>query len=214
MDNSATTMSVSTEEIGRVAMHDDVKRRAHSVVKAKLGHLLGTGKESEVREISEDALHHVTEKLLEACRSGTTSLEVGKADEKTKIVSHPIAIYLMSGVVNYCNVRLRRWSLNNEKGEVGSRARDIVDGELADDSDYWDQHLSHNESMGSLDDERVDSLLAAKGLSGEDINLIKRNLAGWSFVDLAAELGGTADKYRRRIRRALDKAGINPDLLG
>ncbi|WP_263283093.1 hypothetical protein [Marinobacter sp. F4216] len=44
--------------------------------------------------------------------------------------------------------------------------------------------------------------------------MIKRNLAGWSYVDLAMENGGTADKYRRRIKRALDKAGIDPGLLG
>ena len=128
-------------------------------------------------------------------------------------MGHPVARYLMIGVVNYCNTRLKRWSFNNKQGETGARARYIIDSELADDSDYWDQHLSQSESLTSLDEERVDSLLSAKGLSGEDIILIKRKLAGWSFVDLAAQHGGTADKYRRRIQRALDKAGIDPDLL-
>jgi DNA-directed RNA polymerase specialized sigma24 family protein len=120
----------------------------------------------------------------------------------------------MMGIANYCDTRLRRWSVKNEKGEVGRRARHIIDSELADDSDYWDQHLSHADSLDSLDAERIDALLVARGLSDEDIDLIKRNLSGWSFVDLAAELGGTADKYRRRIQRALDKADIDPDLLG
>lgn len=208
-----STGSVSSEEIGRVAMHEDVKRRALSVVKKKLGHILGTGEGSEVHQVAEDALNEVTMGLLHATHAGTSSLKAEENDEKSGVLAHPVARYLVTGVANYCDIRLRRWSLNNEKGEVGARARYIIDSELADDSDYWDQHLSHSGSLASLDDDRVDSLLAAKGLSGEDIALIKRNLAGWSFVDLAAEYGGTADKYRRRIQRALDKADIDPELL-
>ena len=212
MDHS--TRTVSAEEIGRIAMHNDVKRRALSVVKKKLGHILGTGEGSEVHQIAEDALNEVTMGLLNATHAGTTSLKAEEAGEETGVLAHPVARYLMMGIANYCDTRLRRWSVKNEKGEVGRRARHIIDSELADDSDYWDQHLSHADSLDSLDAERIDALLVARGLSGEDIDLIKRNLSGWSFVDLAAELGGTADKYRRRIQRALDKADIDPDLLG
>ncbi|WP_439531660.1 hypothetical protein [Marinobacter adhaerens] len=208
-----STGPVSTEEIGRVAMHDGVKQGALSVVKKKLGHILGTGRDSEVHQIAEDALNEVTVHLLNAIQAGTSSLKAEESDREADILKHPIARYLISGVAHYCNDRLKRWSVNNEKGQVGARARYIIDSELADDSDYWDQHLSHSGSLASLDDDRVDALLAAKGLSGEDIALIKRNLAGWSFVDLAAEYGGTADKYRRRIQRALDKADIDPELL-
>lgn len=214
-----STSNVTTEEIGRIATHEDVTRRALSVVKKKLGRFFGKADSSEVHQVAEDALNEVTLRLLNAIDSGTTSLRVDEdaADEigdQKGAMAHPVARYLMIGVVNYCNTRLTRWSLNNEQGETGARARYIIDSELADDSDYWDQHLSHSESLTSLDEERVDSLLSAKGLSGEDIILIKRKLAGWSFVDLAAQHGGTADKYRRRIQRALDKAGIDSDLLG
>ncbi|MGF2734486.1 hypothetical protein [Marinobacter sp. DUT-1] len=213
-----STKNLSTEEIGRIATHEDVKSRALSVVKKKLGRFLGKTEGSEVHQVAEDALNEVTLRLLNAIDGGTTSLTVkDAADEigdQKGVMAHPVARYLMIGVVNYCNTRLKRWSLKNEQGGTGARARYVIDSELADDSDYWDQHLSHTESLASLDEERVDSLLSAKGLSGEDIVLIKRKLEGWSFVDLAAQHGGTADKYRRRIRRALDKAGIDPSLLG
>jgi len=213
-----STSNVTTEEIGRIATHEDVKRRTLSIVKKKLGRFFGKAESSEVHQVAEDALNEVTLRLLNAIDSGTTSLRVDEdaADEigdQKGAMAHPVARYLMIGVVNYCNTRLTRWSLNNEQGETGARARYIIDAELADDSDYWDQHLSHSASLTSLDEGRVDSLLSAKGLSGEDIILIKRKLAGWSFVDLAAQHGGTADKYRRRIQRALDKTGIDPDLL-
>ncbi|MET4028332.1 hypothetical protein ABIE59_003878 [Marinobacter sp. MBR-99] len=214
-----STSNVSTEEIGRIATHEDVKSRTLSVVKKKLGRFLGKTEDSEVHQVAEDALNEVTLRLLNAIDGGTTSLRVEEeaADEigdQTGALAHPVARYLLIGVANYCNTRLKRWSLNNDQGETGARARYIIDAELADDSDYWDQHLSHTESLASLDEERVDSLLSANGLSGEDIVLIKRKLEGWSFVDLAAQHGGTADKYRRRIQRALDKAGIDSDLLG
>ncbi|WP_166267125.1 hypothetical protein [Marinobacter caseinilyticus] len=212
MDNS--TSAVSPEEIGRVAMQQEVKKRALSVVKRKLGHIFGTEEDSEVHQIAQDALNDVTMRLLSATHAGTTSLKVDEDVEETVGVAHPIARYLILGVSNYCAVRLQRWSVNNRKGNVSVRARYIIDTEGADDSEFWDQHVSHGENLGSVDDKRVDSLLTAKGVSGEDLELIKRNLAGWSFVDLAAEHGGTADKYRRRIQRALDKAGIDPALLG
>lgn len=213
-----STSNVTTEEIGRIATHEDVKSRALSVVKKKLGRFLGKAEGSEVHQVAEDALNEVTLRLLNAINGGTTSLRIEEeaADEigdRTGVMGHPVARYLMIGIVNYCNTRLKRWSLKNEKGGTGARARYVIDSELADDSDYWDQHLSHSESLTSLDGERVDSLLSAKGLSGEDIILIKRKLAGWTFVDLAAQHGGTADKYRRRIERALAKAGIDADLL-
>ncbi|MDK9556081.1 hypothetical protein QQF73_00490 [Marinobacter sp. M216] len=212
MDYSTST--VSTEEIGRVAMHDDVKRRALSVVEKKLGHIFGTDKTSEVHQIAEDALNEVTMGLLNATHAGTTSLKAEETGVKPGSLANPVTRYLLAGVSNYCDIRLRRWSVKNEKGEVGRRARHIIRSELADDADYWDQHISHTESFGSLDNDRVDALLSAKGLSGEDIDLIKRNLGGWSFVELAAEYGGTADKYRRRFQRALYKAGIDSSLLG
>ena len=43
-----STSNVSTEEIGRVATHEDVKSRALSIVKKKLGHFLGKADGSEV----------------------------------------------------------------------------------------------------------------------------------------------------------------------
>lgn len=221
MENSVS--AASAEEIGRISMHEKVQERAQKIVKKKLGQFFGKDGGSELHQIAEDALSSVTVGLLNAKKAGSTSLAV-EADieeeieeeieiEKKGVLADPIARYLLAGVTWYCNTRLRRWSLDNEKGEVGSRARYIIESDLADDSDYWDQHVSHTQSMAAMDSERIDALLSAKGVSREDIELIRRNLAGWSFVDLAAELGGTADKYRRRIQRSLDKAGIDPKLL-
>lgn len=213
MEEQVEEVKVSAEEIGLVATHADVKARALAIVKKKLGHLLGRGPNSEVREISEDALNTVTMSLLNACSENTTTLRAEQSQTQKKDLTNPVVRYLMSGVSNYCDTRLKRWSVGDENGEVGTRARYTIPKGRADDSEFWDQHLTDAGNLDSLDEERVDRLLSAKGVSEADIDLIKRNLAGWSFVELARELGGTEDKYRRRIRRALDTAGIDANSL-
>ena len=47
-----STSNVTTEEIGRIATQEDVKRRALSVVKKKLGRVLGTAEGSEVHQVA------------------------------------------------------------------------------------------------------------------------------------------------------------------
>ncbi len=211
-----TETKVSAEDIATIATDTEVRAKALSVVKKKLGHILGTGLDSEVNQIAEDALNTVTVGLLNTCAEKAAPLVLEGHQEGDNILSHPIARYLIGGVYNYCNTRLKRWSGADEEGEVGTRARHHIkadDTGRADDAHFWDEHLSHEDSHDSIDHARVDALLSQRGVSEEDIALIKRNLAGWSFVELAEEFGGTADKYRRRIQRALDSAGIDFSLL-
>jgi hypothetical protein len=202
-----------TDEIAFIATSDEVKKAAFFTVGRKLGHIFGTRPESEVRQIAEDALNSVITGLLTAHAKKTTSLSMETQSEEAKTLSTPIARYLIGGVSNYCHTRLRRWSNENENGKTGTRARYYIDANRADDADFWDQHLSHEGGLDSLDQDRVNAILSSRGISEEDITLIKRNLAGWSFVDLAEDFGGTADKYRRRISRALESAGIDVNLL-
>jgi len=220
MEVRESVTALSPTEIADIAMDDYVRDQALSVVKKKLGHLLGKGEGSEVREISEDALNTVTTALLNACYQNSAVSEreqsrPQKKDNKPKeeVLGHPVAKYVLTGVSHYCNTRLRRWSGSNEEGEAGSRARQQITSTLADDADFWDQHMRDAGSFDAVDGDRVDKILLEKGVSSEDIDLIKCNLAGWSFVDLADQFGGTADKYRRRVHRALEAADIDIKLL-
>lgn len=216
MEDKAVEMDISNEsrdEVARVAMRSEVKNKALSITKKKFGHIFGIGPASEVHQIAEDALNKVTLDLLKNCSDSAKSPDLEKQLKGPAIFNHPIARYLIKGVSNYCNTRLSRWSGENGKGQMGSRARHYINSDQADDADFWDQHLRHDGGLDSVDQERIDEMLSQRGMSEEDIALIKRNLAGWSFVDLAEEFGGTADKYRRRIHRALEAAGIDPKLL-
>lgn len=220
MEVTESVMTFSPTDIADNAMHDYVREAALAVARKKLGHLFGEGGGSEVREISEDALNSVTTALLNARYQSCPVLEKEefrprKKDDrpKSEVLRHPVSKYVLTGVSHYCNTRLRRWSGSNEKGEVGSRARHQINSTLANDADFWDQHFSDTGGFDAVDGDRVDKILLEKGVSSEDIGLIKCNLAGWSFVDLADQFGGTADKYRRRIHRALEAAGIDSQLL-
>ena len=203
------------EKIADIATSEKVRKKARAVVDKKMGHFFGTGPGSEINQITEDALNSVITGLLSAHAEKTTSLTLETDSNGVKDLSAPIVRYLIGGVNNYCNTRLNRWSTNknDEDRETGTRARYYIDSDLSDGADFWDQHLSHEDNLDSVDRERVEAMLFDRGVSSEDIVLIRRKLEGWSFVDLAGEFGGTPDKYRRRISRALEGAGIDIKLL-
>jgi len=218
VENSTVDLDLSgdgtAEKIARIATSEEVKEKALSIVKRKLGHLLGRGRTSEVHEIAEDALNSVATSLLQAHARKTSSLRIeAELEDETNKISNPIARYLIAGVSNYCSTRLRRWSTENEDGETGTRARYYITSEESDDPEFWDHLLNHADNLDFADKDRINALLSDRGVSEQDIALIERNLAGWSFADIAKQNGGTADKYRRRIQRALESAGIDHQLL-
>tara|TARA_R110001592_G_scaffold362333_1_gene675825 strand:- start:1822 stop:2427 length:606 start_codon:yes stop_codon:yes gene_type:complete len=196
-------------EIGRVAIDPRVKAMALRITRKKLGHILG----SEVRQVAEDALGDSIRALFQARENKTSGLQLEEAVPDEEILKHPVSKYLYTAVESYCNTRLTRWSHENEKGKLGSRARHVFGSDRPDSSDFWDQHMELEMNLAQLDAERVDALLSSRGLNDEDITLIKQSLSGWSYVDLANEYGGTPDKYRVKMKRALEKADINSKLL-
>jgi len=200
---------LTDKEIGKVATDSRVKAMALRITRRKLGHILG----SEVQQVAEDALGDSIRALFQARDNQTSSLELEDPVPDEKILKHPVSKYLYIAVESYCNTRLTRWSHENEKGELGSRARHVFDSDRPDSSDFWDKHMQLETDLAQLDAERIDALLSSRGLDDQDIALLKKSLSGWSYVDLAGEYGGTPDKYRLKIKRALEKAGINSKLL-
>jgi DNA-directed RNA polymerase specialized sigma24 family protein len=179
------------------------------LTKRKLGHILG----SEIQQVAEDALGESIRKLFQARENQTSSLQLESGGSGDEILEHPVSKYLYTAVESYCNTRLTRWSHENEKGKLGSRARHVFESDQPDSSDFWDQHMELETDLAQLDAERIDALLSSRGLDDEGITLLKKSLSGWSYVDLANEHGGTPDKYRLKIKRALEKADIDSKLL-
>lgn len=200
---------ITDKEIGEVATNPAIKAMALEITNNKLGHILG----NELRQVAEDALGDSINGLFQARQNGTTSFTAASGVEYEDIREHPVAKYLYVAVESYCNTRLERWSNENKQGKRGSRARQVFVSDTPDGSDFWDQHLESERDYDQIDLERVDKLLSERGVSEDDIMLLKLSLAGWSYVDLASKYGGTPDKYRVRVGRVLRKANIDSELL-
>lgn len=200
---------ITDKEIGDVATDPAIKAMALEITKNKLGHILG----NELRQVAEDALGDSISGLFQARERGTTSFTADPGLEYEGIREHPVAKYLYVAIESYCNTRLERWSNENRRGKRGSRARQVFVSERPDGSDFWDQHFDAERDYDQIDLDRVDQLLSERGVRGDDIELLKLTLSGWSYVDLANKYGGTPDKYRVRVSRVLKKANIDNELF-
>ena len=129
------------------------------------------------------------------------------SEYRASIDKHPLTLYVLKGVGRYCNTRLRRWSEKNEKGNYGVRARKVLENTHLE-NDFWDEIKSNSDGLHAYIDTKKQ--LLRLGLDEETIEYLLIKLSGYTFEDLAHEFGGTADKYRRRIERSLDAAGLPP----
>lgn len=220
--------------ISEVATHKELVKRAKSIVRNKLGAMLYTS--GEVEEIAADAVSETVVNLLTAMKEGTTSIDMTEAAEPLSedVLSHTISIYIQGAVNNYCNTRLKRWSLdqnvveekddvadgNVDKDEiqneehqvkpkkVGVRSRYEIHSERADDTDFWDQHVERPHDDAHLDAPKVAGMLADKGLKKKEIDRILLFLDGMTFAEMARNYGGAEGTYRHSIQNALAKIGL------
>jgi len=180
--------------------------------------------QAELSQTAHDILLEVIEKLLINLDEGTSKRfhpdnwnKNGKDEGPTmKYVER----YLMLGVQNVCNTKLRRGSFDSDtntkdKGEnavtairkEGVRAREALPLDEPEEN-FWDKHLStppHDE-IGDFD--RVVKILKDRGITDEQLSLMEARFDGTSFEEMARERGGTADKYRKSFSRAMGKAKL------
>ncbi|MBN0989363.1 hypothetical protein [Amphritea pacifica] len=196
-----------------IAVSDAMQQKALEIVNKKLGKVVyGYG---ELEAIAQDAVSEVTEKFFRIIKRGNTLLKDPEPLlmplDQNATTKHPLAYYLTKGVTRFCDSRLRRWSNENEAKAFGARARVVIDNHKDSEDDFWDQHVSHSFDFAAVDAEKLDGLLQAKGLKDKDIHYMKLRLAGITFEEMSQSDGGSPDKYRKVISRAVEKAGL-PDL--
>jgi DNA-directed RNA polymerase specialized sigma24 family protein len=167
--------------------------------------------------IVEDAIGDVRMKLLERLPELSAAQLADFAAEEEEKDSY-LRLYLLRGVRNYALDRYRRWrsgSAPSQHGDIGSEPSDVQRGARTriETEDLVATLDSHGESEDchatALDLDRVDQLLEAKGLSEEEIDLLKARLSGLTYKELAELYGGTPDKYRKIVARALERSGLD-----
>ncbi len=124
------------------------------------------------------------------------------------VSSHPITRYFLTGVENFINTRLRRWSSEDENGQIGPRARFEQKSDQTDE-EFWSEVFQGATIFN--DDEnkkKVVNTLLDKGMEIDAIRYLFMYLSGISWVQMAEEMGGTADKYRNSVKRSLESAHL------
>ncbi|WP_027873402.1 hypothetical protein [Spongiibacter marinus] len=202
------------ELVGRIsivvaerASDEGFRKKALSVVRAKMGATVK--REAEMPNITEDALGATAIKILEKLPERPLFKLKRMAGTAGKPSAEVIDRYLMRSVVNYCNDRLRRWTLGDEEGRIGSRARGrlpvTIERELGQEIENWDAVGSTPFEMDKLELVSLMARLEAFGISDEDKAYIDALYHGYSYEDLAKKHGGTEGKYRKRLKRVFDK---------
>lgn len=153
--------------------------------------LYGDDERSRLEALSAKALHD--RKILK------------QSSFNESVRKHPITFYLCRGVARYCDTRLRRWSLENEKGNYGARSRLVID-KKHQETEFWDELCQHTDSEAQLFDAR--EYLEKKKVKSETIDYIILSLAGCYHTEIAAALGKKAETVRKAIGAGLKKAGL------
>ncbi len=136
-----------------------------------------------------------------------------------------IAKTLTVSVKNQCIDRLIRWSGDKdykEKGfdETRSYERNLnpavrarayePDSDEKFEGNWLEQILSYEDDIEAIFEDRLEGHMLVKGVTLEEIELIKLKLSGHSYIDIAEKMneGASSDKYRKVITRALAKLNL------
>jgi hypothetical protein len=195
-----------TALVARVATSKSMKLKSTKTVKHKLG---GFFKGNELEEIEEDARGRCTALILGSIQR--SSIERLRRIFSSRDPEAEVQKYIIRSVANYCNSRLRRWSLGTEENKYGYAARytlprvDSIEGESHRGDEIWDEFSSTKFSSDKIELDSIIQRMHDSGISEEDMGYVEARYRGVSWEDLAAKNGGTPDKYRKRVRRIYEK---------
>ena len=165
--------------------------------------------------IAQDAVSDVIVKLL----GRLDRVSVQKLE--SFLEENNLRAYLLKSVHNHALDRYRRWAGGGCKSDDHSQAKEAAKISVksngtrarveADDIiTVIDEILSFNEDPGMLLDlQKLDQMLKERGLSDDEVRYIKMALDGQTYTGMAEIEGGTPDKYRKKVSRALSKSGLN-----
>ena len=193
-----------SELVAKVAVSKGMKTISKSIVSRKLGAALKS--ESEKSNVADDALSSCVTVLL----AGIANRSYEKLNSMfiSEDSSDEVQRYLSRGINNYCNKRLRRWSNDNEDGKFGYAARytpSLADNEGGVSTEIWDTLTTTDVGDDPIEFALVMKWIYENGVGAEDIGYIKAFTEGVTWEEMAKTYGGTPDKYRKRVRRVLDR---------
>ena len=174
---------------------------------------------TEYKQIVEDAIAEVTERSLKWAsavdRDTARQIEVLGTFKTSECV---VSRYLFIGVKRLAFYKRRRWMHDDEKGIYGYAARVV---QVVADDNCQESWLEQQQASQILFDNELDlvgtssdpiAFLRDKGLKSQTIEIIFEKLSGTSYADIARQRGGSEDKYRKLVKRALNSIGLDINL--
>lgn len=199
-----TVQTKALEElVADVATDEEFKKYAMGIVRRHLGGHISGG---EVEVITEDAISDQSLKTIERLRAGNTELKemVEEDGGLNGEAGSRIRKYLSLGVKGYCEDRRRRWAYGSKTEKPGARARKLAPEDENLDEPFWGSVFAETEGKAFTDGE-LEDLFRNHGLSETEGKFIRDRRDGMTYQQMAVEYGGSADKYRKTIKRALTK---------
>lgn len=190
------------EKLNEVQGSQNFVASAYRAVSSQLGSVIRTP--DQRRDYTEEAISAAIFGMFSAWKNNPSAIEdvvnSGKDD---------IAAYLIAAINNKCKRQLQKWRSIDENGEGYARLRVEIDGLLTkDEESFLLSKVSHCDADLKRDSEKVKSILIERGLSETEIEHLFAHLNGESYAEMAARQGGSADKYRKMVDRALKKANL------
>jgi len=200
--------------LAEITSRTKTRNAATSITYKKLNAV--TKGSNEMKLIAEDALSESYMLLSENIIAGEFKLGDDISLSKRE---NAIAKYLLMTVSNYCNKRLRNWSLFNENGKLGTRARVVLSVEEHMQSEGLDIVRSKYVNTDKSDNDipfNMNELLSELDLTDDErwiINLksticevAKKNgkAKAITFAQIAKKHGQSEDKYRKQHKKALN----------
>lgn len=204
---SQETLNLAAKNLTILSKEDLILRKSISIVRKRLGRLLH-GSE-EVQSFAEDALAETIEKLIAAFRKQTTRVtfeEMMTPVIKETADTHPLTGYLLTAVKYRCYTKYRKLTQDSESDSTRTKTRLLLDEEGGTHSDAV---CPTSESLNKMDLGELKAVLLNRGFKLREFELLKLYLIdGYTYIEIANEQGGSPDKYRKIIARALVKAGL------
>lgn len=179
------------------------RTNASDMVERQLSSILRTRR--EIKQFTDDAVGKAQLQTLAAMKRKNGSQLAPFIDASR----NDLHAYLLTVIRNICYQQLSDWSVLDENGKAAARPRYELDRrdalavhELAEGHSYF-----HDPGL-NVDIARSDRILADRGLNPEEIEILKLHYADVSYAELARTRGGSPDKYRKMVKRALSKISL------
>lgn len=197
------------EILSRLAMDKDFLANIRNKAAAILSNF---HRGNEISQIAQDALGEVIVSMLSRIENGEQPIA------RYTNFENAVRGYVFLSVQAYCLDRARSWGRpsTERRHEIetapnkgrGARARLYAPINEEANELFWDQLAEVKLNVEHFDYEKIDAALKEIGFSIEEIDVIRMQAEGLSFEEIGRRLGGSADKYRKMLSRALERCGL------